>query len=112
MIANIQETDADALNDTVTYTLLVSDSIYARDDGQVTGSLGIGPGTTGQLGQAFDVNVTDEITSVSMFITNGGLSMNGQPLSATVFATDAMGTPTTALVSTTTVTIACDDTSE
>lgn len=105
LIANITEADGNQLNDTVYSTYVVSDSIYARDNGVVAGTIGIGPGTTGQLGQAFDIVATDDITTVSMFIGNNNLSMSGQPLSATVFATDALGTPTTALVSTTVVTV-------
>ncbi|MFT6921163.1 MAG: hypothetical protein ACJA1C_000157 [Crocinitomicaceae bacterium] len=105
LISNITEVDGNLTNDTVISQVFVSDSVYARDDAIVTGSLGIGNGAGGQLGQSFDVNATDDITSVSMFITNGNLVMNGRPLSATVFATDVNGTPTTALVSTDIITV-------
>jgi hypothetical protein len=48
--------------------ITVSDSIYARDDSSFTGSLGIGPGTEGVLGQNFEIFQTDTLTSVSFFL--------------------------------------------
>ncbi len=104
-IAGMTEADAVPANNTVSYTITVSDSVYARDDGNVTGSLGIGAGNGGQLGQAFTLNNADDITSVSIFITNANGVMVGQPLSGGVYATDVSGTPTTLIVSTTTMTM-------
>lgn len=85
LIANIAETDGAPSNDTVTYTVGITDSTYARDNGTVTGSLGIGTGLTGELGQNFVLNVNDTITSVDAFIVNGTGTMTGQPFSCNIY---------------------------
>ncbi|MFK8045886.1 MAG: choice-of-anchor J domain-containing protein [Crocinitomicaceae bacterium] len=105
LISNITEQDGDMSNDTLVYTYEVTDDVYARDNGISTGSLGIGNGTGGELGQTFEIINTDEITSVSVFLTNAGQGMNGRPLWATVYETDANGTPTNELITTDTVII-------
>ncbi len=58
-------------NDTLYQQFLVTDSIYARDNGNATGSLGIGAGTVGYLGQDFIITNTDVVTSVDVFFTRG-----------------------------------------
>lgn len=103
LTANMTEADSDPLNDLATYTVLVSDSVYARDDSNVTGTLGIGALNGGQLGQSFELLNADELTSLSFFIGNSSGNMVGQPLSGGVYATDVSGTPTTLLASTTTM---------
>lgn len=105
LIASMNETDANLANNSTTYTVFITDSTYARDNGNVTGTLGIGAQNGGQLGQAFTLPNADDITSVSFFIGNGSGNMVGQPLSGGVWATDVSGTPTTLLVSTVTVTV-------
>lgn len=105
LVATLTEVDATPANNTTSYTMLVTDSTYARDNGVVTGTLGIGANNGGQLGQAFALNNADDITSVSIFIGNGTGNMVGQPLSGGVWATDGAGTPTTLLVSTVTITM-------
>lgn len=105
MVATLAEVDLTPANNTVSYTVLITDSTFARDNGSVTGTLGIGAGNGGQLGQAFTLNNADDITSVSIFIGNGTGNMNGQPLTGGVWATDGTGTPTTLLTSTVTVTL-------
>ncbi|MDQ3111370.1 MAG: T9SS type A sorting domain-containing protein, partial [Bacteroidota bacterium] len=53
-------------------TITVSDSVYSRDDGNVTGQLGIGAGNGGYMGQQFEVTSgTDPLTSVSFYVTGG-----------------------------------------
>lgn len=64
------ETDSNFFDNTDTLDFIISDSIYARDDSLATGSLGIGAGTAGILGQIFDIVVTDTLTSVSFFLQN------------------------------------------
>lgn len=85
MIAAISEVDGNPLNDTVLYTYVVSDSIYARDNGVVTGSLGIGAGNGGQLGQSFELIQADDLTSVSFFLLNSSGSLTGEPMVVTVY---------------------------
>jgi hypothetical protein len=66
------ENDSNPGDNTATLDFTVSDSIYARDDSTATGSLGIGPGVSGTLGQIFDVVVQDTLTSASFFLNNPG----------------------------------------
>ncbi|MGB1211453.1 MAG: choice-of-anchor J domain-containing protein [Lacinutrix venerupis] len=73
----ITEADGDATNNTfTTMDTVVTTNTYARDDNTVTGTLGIGAGTSGQLGQQFDVLVTEDISSVTFQLedTNGELA--------------------------------------
>lgn len=77
--------DIDLTNDTVTTeTLVVSDSTYARDNGQVNSSIGIGAGTSGELGHTYFLSNADTLTSVGVFIINNNGSMTGQPLSVNI----------------------------
>jgi hypothetical protein len=105
LVATLAEADVDMNNNTIQYPVVFTDSVFARDNGNVTGTLGIGAGNGGQLGQAFTLTTADEITSVSIFIGNGAGNMVGQPLSGGVWATDVTGTPTTLLASTVTITM-------
>lgn len=100
MNVSITQTDGNTANDLISYTVLVDDSTYARDDSNATGTLGIGEANGGQLGQAFDVLTTDEITSVSFYLSNVGGILAGQTITADVYATDVAGVPTTILAST------------
>lgn len=65
------ETDNVPANDTVSYTVEVTDTVFARDNGQVTNSLGIGAGTGGYLGQDFEIVSADDLTSISWYVTQG-----------------------------------------
>lgn len=59
-------------NNTMIRTVLVDDSIYARDDGTVVGALGIGAGNGGYLGQQFEVvSSANPLTSISYYMTQG-----------------------------------------
>jgi hypothetical protein len=87
-VVSMDETDGDAGNDAVQSSFVVSDSTYARDNGVAEGSLGIGSGDPGQLGQSFTVTALDTMTSVSMQISNASGEMTDQPISATIYDTD------------------------
>lgn len=77
--------DANLTNNALTSdSLLVTDTVMARDNGTFTGSLGIGSGTGGELGSVYELNVADTLSSVSVYIRNGGGSMTNQPLSLNV----------------------------
>ncbi|MBI2279639.1 MAG: T9SS type A sorting domain-containing protein [Bacteroidetes bacterium] len=103
-ISSTDAGDANAANDTAGYLVQVDDSTYARDyanvDG-VTGLLGIGAGggQNARLGQTFNLLNTDTLTSVDIYIGNGGGDLAGQPLQVHIYAT-AAGVPTTLLGST------------
>lgn len=67
----IIETDNDITNDTLITQVIVSDSVYSRDLAPVNGSLGIGAGNGGYLGQQFTVNTADTLTSITAYYTRG-----------------------------------------
>lgn len=93
--------DANPLNDSIWRGgPLVDDSLYARDDGTVTGGLGIGAGNGGYLGQDFEVVNADIITQVMVYVTAG---YTGEPLAACIWNMSA-GVPTTIAYTTDTLT--------
>ncbi|MCW3086474.1 MAG: hypothetical protein JWP12_3840 [Bacteroidetes bacterium] len=94
------EADSYAANDTMYSTpITVSDSIYARDNGTVTGSLGIGAGNGGFLGQQYMVYNTAALTSISYYITRG---YTGTKTSAVLWNMSG-GVPTTVAAVTDTI---------
>lgn len=58
-------TDQNPFNDTASFSIVISDTVMARDNNVVNGALGIGNGITGILGQVFTLQTSDAITSVS-----------------------------------------------
>ena len=110
-IVSIDETDVASGNDSTMYTFVVSDSVYARDNGVVEGGLGFNADATNpvveaDLGQAFEVVATDTLSSVSMLITNTGGSNEGTVLTASIYEVDAAtGEPTNEIGTTEGVTI-------
>ncbi|MEI6766489.1 MAG: choice-of-anchor J domain-containing protein [Bacteroidota bacterium] len=67
----INETDETPSNDTLADGIIITDTTYARDDATVAGSLGIGAGNGGYLGQQFTINTATDIRSVSYYVTGG-----------------------------------------
>lgn len=63
--------DDNTLNDTLYNSVVVSDSVYARDNGTVTASLGIGAGVVGYMGQSFTLNNSASLSSVTFYVTRG-----------------------------------------
>ncbi len=92
-------TDQQHNNDTLYQYFAVMDSTYARDDGTVTGGLGIGAGNGGYLGQNFDVPNNDLLTSIGVYVTAG---YTGRPLGLAVWSTTA-GMPNTIIAVTDTI---------
>lgn len=78
-------------NDTLYRGILVDQNIYARDDGNVVGSLGIGAGNGGYLGQSYQVVNNGKIDSVMAYVTRG---YTGRKYAACIWNTSA-GVPTT-----------------
>ncbi len=76
------EEDFDQTNNLLTASIVVSDTVYARDDGNIISSLGIGAGNGGYLGQSFEITMADTLTSVSMYFTN---VYAGEPYAAVVW---------------------------
>ena len=101
-VALITEADGNGANDTVSIVTVVNDSVYARDENIVAGTLGIGAGNGGDLGQLYTLDVPDTLTSVSMFIANNNGDLAGQPLFARIWDVSG-GFPTTLLGTTDTL---------
>lgn len=96
------ETDQVTTNDTLydTYGIIVTPDQMRRDNANVVGSLGIGAGTIGYLGQTFNFENPVNIESISAFMTRG---YTGRELRAAIFSTDGAGVPTTYIAGTDTL---------
>lgn len=91
--STITQSDGDTSNDTLVQIFEV-DSTYARDVNVLDGTLGIGPGTPGQLGLIYDLNSINAISSVTFAIGNQGGQMTNQWIQAEVRDwNSAAGTP-------------------
>lgn len=91
--------DNNTVNDTLYNQIVVDDSTYARDNGIITGSLGIGAGNGGFLGQSFTINSTAALSSVSYFMNRG---YTGRPTASVLWNMSA-GEPGTIIASTDTI---------
>jgi Secretion system C-terminal sorting domain/SprB repeat len=98
----INETDIVPSNDTDFWALpvFVTDTTYARDNGSVTGGLGIGAGNGGYVGQSFEVTATTVLTSITSFVNAG---YTGRPYANVVYNTLPNGTPNVIIASTDTI---------
>ncbi len=91
--STITQSDGDTSNDTLVQVFEV-DSTYARDVNVLDGTLGIGPGTPGQLGLIYDLNSPNAISSVTFAIGNQAGSMTNQWVQAEIRDwNSAAGTP-------------------
>jgi len=70
------EVDQFEANDTIISSFTISDTVYARDNGVISGSIGIGAGVVGYIGQEFDITVEDTLTSITMGVTRGYVGRN------------------------------------
>ncbi|WP_322550517.1 T9SS-dependent choice-of-anchor J family protein [Flavobacterium psychraquaticum] len=97
------ETDAYLLNNTISYSKEIENT-YARDNNIITGSLGIGEGTSGQLGQEFEIVNSTNIVSVSFILNNTDGTLTGTTTYATIWNMVA-GVPYAIIAQTVPVTI-------
>jgi len=67
--ASAVETDPNLTNNMDSLSFVVSDSIYATENGDINGALSIGAGSTGFLGNQYSVVTTDDITSITFTLT-------------------------------------------
>lgn len=97
------ESDQMTSNDTVydPVGIVVNSAMMRRDDGNVTGALGIGAGTIGYLGQTFNFEAPVTIESISAYMTRG---YTGRTLRAVIYNTNGSGVPTTYYAGTDTLT--------
>jgi hypothetical protein len=91
-------------NDTMFRYLTVNDSVYARDDGTVTGSLGIGAGNGGYLGEQFQVVNSGKVSSVTFYATRG---YTGTKMACVIW--NMVGNVPSAIVASTDTTLYPDD---
>lgn len=77
-------------------TLIVDEGIYARDNGNITGSLGIGAQNGGYIGNSFEIFAPTYLDSVLYYVVGGH---TGEPTSAVVWNTVG-GVPNTIIAST------------
>jgi len=68
--ASANEVDPFPLNNIDTVLFSVSDSTFATENGIINGSLGIGTGATGVLGNEYMIQATDDLTSITFTLNN------------------------------------------
>ena len=101
--ASFNGSDVDSSNNYYfTDTLSITDSTFARDNGIASGQLGIGTGVRGEIGSIFSIDRADSLTSVSIYITNAGGVMTGQPISVNIRSFGTL--PTSVIASSDTIT--------
>ncbi|MBO9565647.1 MAG: T9SS type A sorting domain-containing protein [Niastella sp.] len=94
----LDQAESSTANDTLFNTINIHDSLFARDDNDVSGNLGIGAGN-GYLGQSFSIQSTTKLRSVSAAYTRG---YTGRKYALTVWST-AGGKPDVLIGSTDTL---------
>ncbi|MBL7924516.1 MAG: T9SS type A sorting domain-containing protein [Bacteroidia bacterium] len=90
-VSIVGTSDQNPSNDTLSFRINVSDTVYARDNGVVNGALGIGSNIGGTLGQLYTLNSPDVITSVT-FRCNGPTENDTTRVVIYNFAGSAPGT--------------------
>ncbi len=88
--ANSGSQDPDNSNDTLTGSFIVDDSIYARDNGVITGNLSIGETSAGFIGQEFMIVNDDTLTHASFWLQSPDL---GDTVRAVVIPMGPAGMP-------------------
>ncbi len=89
--------DLDPSNNSASTSLTVTDGTFARDNATpanpAAGSLGIGAGNIGYLGNSYTVSSPDNLTSVTFGIANFQGSLDGSQVRAAIFETTITGAP-------------------
>ncbi len=101
------EIEQNPANDTLTKTINITDSVFARDNGSIIGSLGIGAGEVGYIGQAFTITREVYLTSVTANYTRG---YTGKKYAFVLWNTTVSGIPQTIIASTDTLLYPSDNT--
>jgi len=65
----IPQQDGNRLNDTVKYNFIVTDSLYARDNGIVTGTTSIGA-SSGEFGHTFEIVKSARVRAATVYLNN------------------------------------------
>ena len=99
--SDINETDEDLTDNSISFILEVTDSVFARDNGiNDIGGVGIGGGLEGHMGNVFEITNSQFLTSISALIDNSTSNITGKNFELEVFALNGSGTPTTLLATT------------
>ena len=89
--------DLDPSNNSASLSLTITDGTFARDNATpanpAPGSLGIGAGNLGYLGNSYTVSSPDNLTSVTFGIANFQGSLEGSQVRAAIFETTVTGAP-------------------
>jgi hypothetical protein len=99
----MNETDQNPANDSLMLSIIYTDTVYARDNGVVSGTLGIGAGD-GFLGQEFTIHAATDLRSITSFLNVG---YTGKKLGAAVW--DMSGGFPNVMIATTDTLIYPDD---
>jgi len=94
----ILEQDSDQSNDTLTYTIMITDSTFARDNDIFIGARGFGGGLNAVLGQNYTYTQSAALTSVSFYLDS---PTAGDAVSVAIYTT-SNDVPATIIGSTTT----------
>ncbi|MGJ8661642.1 MAG: hypothetical protein ACSHXL_06365, partial [Bacteroidota bacterium] len=101
--AQMIETDEATSNDTVSYTVNITDTIYAVDDNVSLDLIGLGAGELGYLANLFDISKATTTSSVSVYLGNGtnisGTSVVDSVFNVRIFSTDPLGNPISIIAS-------------
>jgi len=89
--------DLDPSNNSASTSLTVTEGTFARDNATpanpAPGSLGIGAGNLGYLGNSYTLTSPDNLTSVTFGIANFQGSLEGSQVRAAIFETTVTGAP-------------------
>lgn len=96
------EVDPITANDELSKTIIITNNVFARDNGIVVGGLGIGAGNGGYIGQSFTLTNPAYLYSITAFYTAGYLA--NERYATAIWNTNAGGVPTTILATTDTMT--------
>ena len=92
--ADIIESDEDLADNSISFILDVTDSVFARDNGiNDIGGVGIGGGLEGHMGNLFEITNSQFLTSISALIDNSTTTISGKNFEVEVYSTDALGMP-------------------
>jgi hypothetical protein len=90
--------DADLSNDSSTASIVITNGTFARDiytplTSGSAGSLGIGAGNLGYVGNSYTLTTSDNLTSVTFAVLNGDGILEGIDVRAAIFETAPTGSP-------------------
>lgn len=85
-------------NNVFSYSVDITDSVYARDNGIVVDYIFVGD--KGGLCNVFDITTATTVTSISQYIGNGDNGLTGLDLSMAVYSCNASGIPDTLIATT------------